>query len=257
MGQVERRLSFSVSIPATDGYFIVLDNRTGQQAKAVQITVHAAPSGGDQLEVADKMLPEFERQFHQVFVFDPFLIRVERCGEPKAFRDESGIVLCTEYVRYSHDILNNKQMTQNALCFSIFHEVGRALLIKWNHPSSSKQEVCDEFATVLMVMLNQRQRISELAEYFVKNPKAPEALRKLFQDDRHPFSVERARRILRWLEDPQLVRSWQRALVPRMQTTLLRRLQQKPTPWTDLQIVEEELALTGKIYSRLQVPIPA
>jgi hypothetical protein len=44
------------------------------------------------------------------------------------------------------------------------------------------------------------------------------------------------------LNDPQLVRKWQPMLVPHMQTAILEKLQQRPTTWTDSELVEKELA---------------
>lgn len=41
-GRVERRFSFSVTIPETGHYFVVFDNRTGQQARTVTVRVQAA-----------------------------------------------------------------------------------------------------------------------------------------------------------------------------------------------------------------------
>jgi hypothetical protein len=67
-------------------------------------------------------------------------------------------------------------------------------------------------------------------------------MKKLFQDERHRLSPERANNVLVWTKDQELVHKWQELLVPHMQTTLLKRLQQRPTPWTDLPLVEKELA---------------
>jgi hypothetical protein len=46
--------------------------------------------------------------------------------------------------------------------------------------------------------------------------------------------------------------SWEdpRFLVPHMQTALLKKLQQYPTAWTDLPIVEKELALRAQKFTR-------
>ena len=46
--------------------------------------------------------------------------------------------------------------------------------------------------------------------------------------------------------------SWEdpRFLVPHMQTALLKKLQQYPTAWTDLPIVEKELALRAQKITR-------
>jgi hypothetical protein len=242
LGRVEKQLSFSVSIPANDDYFVLLDNRPGQESRAVTVTVRAARAGAGQKKSAEDILRRFEQQLHQIFVFDPFPAGVRQCGTPKAFAGTSGIVLCAEYVHHLYDILKDQERTKDALSFSIFHEVARLLLFQWNHPSSASENAADEFATVLMIMVNQREQAIATAEYFVKNPSASGALRELFRDARHPLSVQRAQNILNWAKDPQLARKWQEVLIPHMQTTFLKRLWQQPTPWTDLPLVQRELA---------------
>ena len=246
LGRVLKKLSFSVSIPESGHYYVVLDNRFGSQPQAVTITMSAARSSVDQLEAADKILRAFEGQLHQIFIFDPFKMGVEKCDEPKSFLDRTGIFLCAEYIYHLYDTLGDKERAQNALSFSIFHEVARVLLSDWNHPSASNPETADEFATVLMLMLKQNERAYAIAEYFVKNPSQSEELAKLLDDNRHPLSPQRCQNILRWLDDPQFVRKWQKFLVPHMQTVLLKRLLLKPTPWTDLELVEQELQARQK-----------
>jgi len=250
LGRAQKQLSFSLSIPEAGDYYVVLDNRSGRQSRALTITMSAARSSVDQLEAADKILTAFEGQLHQIFVFDPFQMGVEKCNEPKAFFDGSGIFLCAEYVYHLYDTLGDKEGAQNALSFSIFHEVARVLLTKWNHTSASSKETADEFATVLMLMLKQNERASGIAEYFVRNPSESEELAKLLTDDRHPPSPQRCQNILRWLDDPQLVQKWQKFLVPHMQTLLLKRLVLKPTSWTDLELVERELRARQKTTPR-------
>ena len=245
-GRVEKRLSFSVSIPAKGHYYVVFDNRSRPQPRAVKVTIHATRAGAGKMEPADKILSKFEQQLHQIFVFDPFPIRVEQCGVPKAFVDTSGIILCAEYPRYLYATLGERQKAVDTLSFSIFHELGRVLLAQWNHPLFDNVEVTDELASVLMVMLNQKERAIAMAEYLLKNPSASETIMKLLRDDRHPLSVQRARNVLRWLRDPRLARRWQAVLVPHMQTTLLKRLKLKPTPWTDLSLIDKELAARRK-----------
>lgn len=243
MGRVEKRLAFSVSIPAKGDYFLVLDNRSGQEQRAVTVAIRAAPAGSGQTKSVEEILKKFEQQLHQIFMFTPFSMSINnRCGSPKAFVGTSGIVLCAEYVHHLYDILKDKERTKDTLSFSIFQEVARVLLVQWNHPSSAQDEVPDELATVLMIMLNQKEQIIATAEYFIKNPSASEALLKLFGEGRHPLSVQRAQNILSWARDPLLARKWQKVLVPHMQTALLKRLQQQPTSWTDLPLVEQELS---------------
>lgn len=240
-GQVDGKLSFSVTIPHTDNYYVVLDNRSGSTSRAVTVTVRAARGKTDQVEAADRILRTFERQLHQLFVFDPFPMRVKPCGRPKAFVGTAGITLCTEYVQLLYDSFGDRQKAQAAFSFSIFHELSRVLLTQWQHPSSAKITAVDEFAAVLMVMLNQKERLISAAENSVINPSDAAALMKRLRDDRHPLSEQRARKILRRLKDPQYVSNWQNFLVPHMQTKLLQKLAQQPTAWTDLPLVKKEL----------------
>jgi hypothetical protein len=242
LGRVDKRLSFSIAIPAKDHYFLVFDNRSGRQTCAVKATVGATSAGATPIEAADKILREFERQLHHLFVFDAFPVRVERCGMPKAFADTAGIVLCAEYIRPLYDAVEERQKAVDALSFTIFHQVGRILLAQWKHPSFDKQKTAAEFAAVLLVMLNKKERIGAMAEYFVANPSASKSIAKLFPKNRHPLSVQRAREIVRWLKDPHLARKWQKTFIPHMQTALLEKLQKKPTEWTDLDLVNKELA---------------
>ena len=133
----------------------------------------------------------------------------------------------------------------------IFHEVGRVLLSEWNHPMSTNEGVADEFATVLMVMVNQEDRAAAISKYFVENPSVHKAIGKQHGDDRHPISEQTARNIPGWLKNPRFVLKWQKLLVPHMQTALLKRLYQHPTDWTDLPVVEKELEVRRKKYTRL------
>ena len=246
LGKVEKNLSFSVSIPKSGHYYVVLDNRLGQRQREVTVIAGAERGKSDQINEANKILREFQRQFHQLFVFNTFPIGVERCDKPKAFGDESGIILCTHYVQQLYDILGNVQESKDALTFSIFHELGRILLTQWDHPLSEKRATADQFATVLMIMLNKTESLLATAENFAQNPSISEALMKVLRNDHHPLTVQRARKILAWLKDSQFVLEWQKFLVPHMQTILLKKLQEHPTPWTDLPLVEKELAVRLK-----------
>jgi hypothetical protein len=245
-GRVEKRLSFSVTVSQAGDHYLVFDNRRGSEPRAVKVALHAAASAADQMDAANKMMHTLELQLGQIFVFDPFPIGIKQCGTPKSFADPSGVVLCTEYMAHLSSILKDHRKTLDTLSFSLFHEIGRVLLEKWDHPFRSDIDVADEFAAVLMLMLNQKERARGAAECFSRNPSAYYAMKKLFQDDRHPLSPKRAKNVLVWLKDPELVRKWQEVLVPHMKTALLQKLKQQPTSWTDLSLVEAELAKRDK-----------
>ena len=91
-GRVEKRLAFSVSIPVKGDYFLVLDNRSGLESRAVTVTVRAARSGTGQTKAAGDILKNFERQLHRIFVFTPFpwgSKSVDRPGPSLAHRGSS------------------------------------------------------------------------------------------------------------------------------------------------------------------------
>ncbi len=245
-GRVERKLSFSVAIAEKGDHYLLLDNRRGTEAIAVTVTLQAAQAEKDRAQAAGSILTEFEKQLHRLFIFDPFPMGVKPCGVPRAFAEEPGVFLCTEYVYHLYDALKDQEKAKDFLSFSIFQEVSRELLQRWNHPQVKKVETRDEFAVALMLMLNQKSRVLGAADFALKNPSTFNAMTKLFQDERHPLSAQRAKNVLAWARDSDLLKKWQPFLVPHMQTALLKRLKQKPTAWTDLSLVEKELAARDK-----------
>jgi hypothetical protein len=241
-GRVEKRLSFSVTVTEAGDHYLVLDNRRGSESRAVRVTLRAARSAADQLDAANKMMHVFELQLSRIFVFDPFPIGIKSCGAPRAFLDSEGVVLCAEYMYHLYDLTENRERTLDILSFSLFHEIGRVLLTKWGNPFASNVEAVDELATVLMIMVKQQERAIGAADYVIKNPVTTRTMEKLFPDDNHPLTVKRAKNVLIWAKDPNLPAKWQAVLVPHMQTALLKKLKEQPTPWTDLSLVEKELA---------------
>ena len=69
------------------------------------------------------------------------------------------------------------------------------------YPFHDNEEVIDEFTTVLLIMFGQSERARTQADFFSKLPEDLELERKRHRDDRHPLSVQPARKIHRWLED--------------------------------------------------------
>jgi hypothetical protein len=54
VSQVEKRPSFSVTIPAKDHYVVVLNNRSESELRAVRITIRATRAGAGQKKLDDK-----------------------------------------------------------------------------------------------------------------------------------------------------------------------------------------------------------
>lgn len=252
-GEARRRVAFSVTISATGDHYVVLDNRAGADVRAVEVTVRArrgqrslpspAPEASDpDLDAADEKLREFQRDLGRLLVFDPFPIDARACGTPNAFAGDFGVVLCREYAQHLYAALGDRQKAGDALLFALFHEVAHVLLRQWAYPFYDNEDVADEMAAALLVLLGQRGRLAAKAEYFAGNPALAEALAKIHRDDRHSLSPQRARNLLRWAEDPDLLRRWQTVFVPRLQTAALERLAARPPAWADAALVARTLA---------------
>ncbi len=246
-GRTGDHITFSIIVPHSGNYYVVIDNRDGKTSSKFTIAVRAAAGTAQQgLTDVDQELARLSDTLGKAFIFDSLTIRAAKCGTANAFSGAKGVVICAEYAQKLLDTLDNKKKAADALMFILLHEVGHVLMRQWDYPFYNNEEVADEFATVLMVMFGQEDRARAQAEYFAALPTSTELEHKLAKDDRHPLSVQRARNILRWVDDPQLVRKWQPVLVPHMQTAFLKRLQQRPTAWTSQALVKQELATRSK-----------
>lgn len=241
-GQVEKRISFTVSVQEPGDHYVVLDNRRGKEKREVRVTVQAAKGDAAKGQSTGNTLQDFERRLRRLFVFDSFPIAAKKCGSPGAFLESPGILLCTEYLQQLGQVLKDREQTSDFLTFSLFHEVARIFLARWKEPAAATVGASDELAAVLMVMLGQKERASRVSRFVIENPSSLQPLMEALGDERHPLSAERAARILKWTGDMETVRKWQKTLVPHMQTALLKRLKQKPTSWADISLVEKELA---------------
>jgi hypothetical protein len=242
LGLVRDKLSFSVTIPDSETYYLLFDNRPGQQQRSVKATV-GADGNTSEVSAADKLLRQFDRQLHRILIFDQFPIGIEQCDSMKAFRGGEGLILCLDYIQALFRHLGNKQDAGNAFSFSLFHELSRMLLSQWKHPRASRKETADEFAAVFMIMLDQKPALSAHVKQFARNASLSPGIMKDMNDDRHPLTVQRSKKLLASMENPDFVRSWQPWLVPHMQTAFLEALRRRPPEWTDLPLVEKELSL--------------
>jgi hypothetical protein len=241
-GKTSDRLEISVLAPASGDYYVLIDNRTGSDARAVALTLSGeVEEGGGSDAEAEAELRDFEARMAAMFAFEPFPIRVETCGKPQTTADSAGVVLCREYAVLLHERLQHPRKMGDALLFTLFHEVGHVLLAQWGQPTFADEETADEFATAVMVMLGHGERVRAMAEVFRADPSLLDALAKTFRDERHSLSESRVQTILSRVDDPSLVRRWQTVFVPHMQTAVLERLKREPTTWSDLALVDREL----------------
>lgn len=246
--RTDNKLAISLLIPETGNYYVVIDNRSGRAAREFTLSVNAA-AGVAPAGRPDRTQAQFDRleqQLRRFLIFSELELSAASCGTANAFSSGNSILICTEFARKLIDELEDRGKAGDVLLFAILHEVGHVLLQQWDYPFFDNEDLADEFATVLMVIFDSGKQARSQAQYFAAVPTGVEAERRRGSDGRHSLSVQRARNILRWLNDPDLVSRWQSVLVPRIQTAVLERLKRQPTPWTDTALVEAELAARGK-----------
>ena len=249
-GQITDALDFSIRVPASGNYYLVLDNRKGDKDRqfTLKVTASAKAAGtatsaevSEKLKQANRELGKFEENLRDYFIFDALNITLERCGSANAYNRKDTVIICLELGPRMLE-LGDEQKAKDMLMFTLMHEVGHVLLRQWGYPFYDNEELVDEFTTALLVMFQQGYRARSPAEYFSSLSPEQELEAKRARYDRHPLSIQRARNILHWLDDPELVRRWQKIFVPHMQTTVLEALEKHPKPWTDPKLVAEELA---------------
>jgi hypothetical protein len=250
---VRDRFNFTVTIPATGNYHLVFDNSAGSRTVKLDAIITGA-SGSDtdllqgtrrteQGENTGKDLSAIGSELGKVFIFKPFPIIAKGCGKPVAFSGSDGVVICMEFVKAVSDTMSNKEQTATVLLFAAYQEAGHILLSQWGFPFYDNEEIADEFAAMLFVMLGQQDRLSALTEYFLSNPASNELLAKALKGDRHPLSLDRAGNIVRLVRDTGRLKRWQVIFVPHMQIAVLERIKKNPPVWADSALVKKELAL--------------
>lgn len=257
-GQTNDKLSFKIRVPKSGNYYLLLDNRTGRDDRSVMLTIRASTTGqvvptrkfteqfSQKLKQAHAQFEKFEVGLRKYFVFGDLDIRLRSCGQANATTLRNLVVICAELAPLLLRHLKDKKKAQDALIFSMVHELGHVLLKQWKYPFYDNEEIADEFATVLMVMFGQGHRVRSPIEFFLSIKPGQESEFKHRRFNRHPLSVQRARNLKRWLEDQSLVRRWQPILVPNMQTPVLKALMRRPKNWTDIEVVKNELVRRGR-----------
>ena len=252
-GDVLDKLTFTIQVPTTGNYYLVLDNSKNIQSTEVSAKISAG-RGSTDLSIdngrkditTDSLAPgiqlsKLNEELAKIFIFDPFPITQEKCGSENAYSSKNSVVLCQEYIARIQNVLNDKEKTSEVLLFVIFHEIGHVLLYQWEYPFFDNESIADEFATVLLVMVGQKEKLRATAKYFASNTTGAELLGKAFVDDRHPLSIQRARNIVNWVNDPKRIEHWQTIFIPHLQTSVLQRWQQEGKVDSLLKLIEEEL----------------
>lgn len=259
------RHEFSVVSPQTDDYYLIVDNRKGIAPQTFTLEAKASldipsdseelphrdgksgdPPESDDVKTAKKRIDETFAQLTanlgKAFKFDQLKIRLVRCKRANVFASRTEVYLCAEFIRALQKKLGDKVKTRGIILFALMHEISHVLFSQWQYPFNDNEEIVDEFATVLLLMFNQRNAVETQAEFFASVPPEPEIRQQIAHDVHHPISLQRARNLKRWLSEPGLVAKWQSFLIPHMQTDFLIQIKKKKPSWLARDLVDQEIA---------------
>lgn len=246
-GTVKGMGKYNFTIPQDGVYYVVLDNgHAWLLPRNVVLHLDAIlPQSTAQSEQLQKALQAMYSQLKQVFIFPDFQTSVRHCGVVNAFSNPN-ITLCAELL----EELQAKGM-MNAFVFVYLHELGHSLMREWGLPLWDNEDAADEFATAFLLMGNQKKIALDSAQWWQsEGATTQDAVAKIWMDDRHSLSPQRARNIIRWVNDASdITERWEHVLVPHMQTAVLQSSLNDPAV-PDKDFVKSEL-------SRRNIILPA
>jgi hypothetical protein len=253
-GQAEAKLGFSVTIQQPGDYYVVLDNRDGSNGRRVNLTLKATATNAaaqalmaEQLRKIELQLKTLEQKLNQMFIFNPRPIRVKTCEGQQPFERTETLTLCLQYARQLMQTFQDRTQATDALMYSLFQEVAQVFQSQWGLEATDSADTLDELTTVLMLTFRLDANVRAYSQTIINQPALSVTLEKAFKDSLHPLNTERAQRVLGWATNPNLVRSWQPHLVPHMQTSVLQQLKAHPQPWSDIELIEQELATRDRL----------
>jgi len=217
-GSVRNIGHYIFRVPRNDIYYLILDNSEAWLLpRSVNLYVYTVlPEKSQEVLTSEQTTATGMSALGQLFVFPSFRFEIKHCGVVNAFSNPN-ITICTELVEALHD-----QGLEQAVSFVIFHELGHTLLRQWGYPLWDNEDAADEFATVMMILIKQQGMALQAAQWWASQTSQQEALAKLWVDDRHTISPQRARNIVHWLNEPnELEQRWFRIFLPNIQTSAL------------------------------------
>jgi hypothetical protein len=217
-GEIRGTGHYIFQVAQTGLYYLLVDNSGAWLLpRDVQLYVYSVfPQPGEDVLKREKDLTDGLTKLGSLFIFPSFRVEIRHCGAENAFSNPN-ITICTELGESLSD-----QGLDQAIAFVFFHELGHTLLRLWGLPSWDNEDVADEFATVCIILSKQQEIALQAARWWASQTSEQEALAKLWVDDRHAVSPQRARNIIHWLsQQDDLLQRWMRLLVPHMQSSAL------------------------------------
>jgi hypothetical protein len=234
--------SYYFKVPQTGVYYLILDN--GQAWLLPRnVTLHLdaiLPQSTPTSEQIRTALETLYLQLKQVFIFPDFQTSIRHCGVVNAFSNPN-ITVCAEMMEEIQ-----AKGVPNAFTFVYLHELGHTLMRQWGLPLWDNEDAADEFATAVLLIGKQQAVALQAAQWWVsQGASTQDAVAKIYMDDRHSLSPQRARNIIHWVNDASdIVPRWQHLLVPHTQTAVLESMMRDPAV-PDKEFISSELSRRG------------
>jgi hypothetical protein len=225
-----------------DIYYLLLDNGHAWLMPRI-VTLHVdaiLPHSTPESEQMQARFTQMYSQLKQMFVFADFRISVRHCGVVNAFSNPN-ITMCVELLEQLEP-----SNAASVSAFVFFHELGHTLMKEWGLPMWDNEDAADEFATALTLMAKQKNMALQAAQWWSSQGATErDAVSKIWMDDRHSLSPQRARNIIHWVNNSNdIVPRWERVFVPNMQTPALQNMLREVSA-SDKDIVTTELSRRG------------
>jgi hypothetical protein len=229
---------YNFKIPHDGVYYIVVDNGRAWLMPR-NVTLHLDAILPQSTPTSEQIRAALETQYStlkRVFIFSDFQTSVAHCGVVNAFSNPN-ITICVELL----EELQASGMAET-INFVYLHELGHTLMREWGLPLWDNEDAADEFATAFLLMGKQQKIALQAAQWWAsQSTSTQDAVAKIWMDDRHSLSPQRARNIIRWVNnESEIVPRWERVFVPNMQTELLESMLRDPAV-SDKDSVKSEL----------------
>jgi len=212
-GTISNLASYRFSVPKSNIYYLILDNRAALlllRKASVRVYTTSRQETDESRKIKEAYTALYDRYLKGLFVFPDFDIRVGLCGTENSFSTPD-IFICMEL----NDALS-KSGVPGTIAFVFLHEASHSLLKVWNYQLYDNEDAADELATVLLLLVDQEDMALQAAQYWAQEGSQAEAISKLYVDDRHSVSPQRARNITNWISRKQeLISRWTNLLTPR------------------------------------------
>ena len=238
-GKVTSSSSFRFEVPEANIYYLVLDNRQAALA-ARTVRTHAYKVAEGETEESKETAKYYSKLYNELlkklFVFDDFDIYIQMCGTANAFSSPD-IYICREL----NDLLFEQNVPE-AMLFVFLHEAAHSLLNVWDYPLYDNEDAADELATALLLLADLDTAALGAAKWWANNGSDDEAIAKMWLDDRHSISPQRARNIINWVNDEEeLTRRWLHLLIPKMTDEAVQAIADENLLGSDTRVAQQEL----------------